>query len=91
MPAGASIPYANDAYCIFPKFPKKLYIPLFSFFFYSVSITSLHGTAPEYLRDCCIGTHSSASGVYRPTHRRRLVINIGGQTFGSQILGDKKS
>src|SRR5688572_1909313 len=22
---------------------------------------SLHGTAPEYLRDCCIGTHSSAS------------------------------
>ena len=24
---------------------------------------SLHGAAPEYLRDCCIGTHSSASGL----------------------------
>src|SRR6218665_965067 len=24
---------------------------------------SLHGVAPEYLRDCCIGTHSSASGL----------------------------
>src|SRR6218665_1570616 len=25
---------------------------------------SLHGAAPEYLRDCCIGTHSSASGLH---------------------------
>ena len=24
---------------------------------------SLHGAVPEYLRDCCIGTHSSASGL----------------------------
>src|SRR6218665_3637424 len=24
---------------------------------------SLHGAAPEYLRDCCIGTHCSASGL----------------------------
>src|SRR6218665_1577158 len=24
---------------------------------------SLHGAAPEYLRDCCIWTHSSASGL----------------------------
>ena len=24
---------------------------------------SLHGAAPEYLRGCCIGTHSSASGL----------------------------
>jgi len=24
---------------------------------------SLHGAAPEYLRDCCTGTHSSASGL----------------------------
>src|SRR6218665_1520544 len=24
---------------------------------------SLHGAAPEYLCDCCIGTHSSASGL----------------------------
>src|SRR6218665_4026787 len=24
---------------------------------------SLHGAAPEYLRDCCIVTHSSASGL----------------------------
>src|SRR6218665_2994725 len=24
---------------------------------------SLHGAAPEYLRDCCIGTHSSESGL----------------------------
>src|SRR6218665_678120 len=24
---------------------------------------SLHGAAPEYLRDCCIGTHSSTSGL----------------------------
>src|SRR6218665_1802572 len=24
---------------------------------------SLHGAAPEYLRDCCTATHSSASGL----------------------------
>src|SRR6218665_1069422 len=24
---------------------------------------SLHGAAPEYVRDCCTGTHSSASGL----------------------------
>src|SRR6218665_1105057 len=30
---------------------------------YLLVFQSLHGAAPEYLRDCCIGTHSSASGL----------------------------
>jgi len=30
---------------------------------YLLVFLSLHGAAPEYLSDCCIGTHSSASGL----------------------------
>src|SRR6218665_1100945 len=31
---------------------------------------SLHGAVPEYLRDCCIGTHSSASGLRLPSLKK---------------------
>src|SRR6218665_3920482 len=30
---------------------------------YLLVFQSLHGAAPEYLRDCCTATHSSASGL----------------------------
>src|SRR6218665_3941336 len=30
---------------------------------YKLVFLSLHRAAPEYLRDCCIGTHSSASTI----------------------------
>src|SRR6218665_1929115 len=49
----------------------------------------LHGAAPEYLRDCCNGTHSSASGLrLRSLERtdlrmRRMKTHFGDRTFSA--------
>src|SRR6218665_1917453 len=39
---------------------------------------SLHGAAPEYLRDCCTATHSSASGLRLRSLERILLIYVCG-------------
>src|SRR6218665_1684256 len=49
----------------------------------------LHGAAPEYLRDCCNGTHSSASGLrLRSLERtdlrvRRMKTHFGDRAFSA--------
>src|SRR6218665_2193202 len=50
---------------------------------------SLHGAAPEYLHDCCIGTHSSASGLHlRSLEKtdlrvRRMRTHFGDRAFSA--------
>src|SRR6218665_4210744 len=50
---------------------------------------SLHGAALEYLRDCCAGTHSSASGLrLRSLERtglrvRRMKTHFGDRAFSA--------
>src|SRR6218665_504039 len=50
---------------------------------------SLHGAAPEYLRDCCTATHSSASGLrLRSLERtdlrvRRMRTHFGDRAFSA--------
>src|SRR6218665_97358 len=50
---------------------------------------SLHGTIPEYPRDCCTGTHSSASGLrLRSLERtdlrvRRMRTHFGDRAFSA--------
>src|SRR6218665_3452386 len=50
---------------------------------------SLHGAAPEYLRDCCIGTHSSASGLcLRSLERTDLQVRRMMTHFGDGAFSD---
>src|SRR6218665_2408131 len=52
-------------------------------------LLSLHGAAPEYLRDCCAGTDSSASGLrLRSLERtdlrvRRMKTHFGDRAFSA--------
>src|SRR6218665_518085 len=48
---------------------------------------SLHGAAPEYMRDCCIGTHSSASGLrLRSLERTDLRVGMMRTHFGDRAF-----
>lgn len=48
---------------------------------------SLHGAAPEYLRDCCIETHSSAAGLrLRSSERSDLRVRRMRTCFGDRAF-----
>src|SRR6218665_1725182 len=48
---------------------------------------SLHGAAPEYLRDCCTATHSSASGLQlRSLERTDLCVRTMKTHFGDRAF-----